>query len=79
MRRVTLIETSDGQRHESERQARAYCDNKAGEIIARHAHQLVHCDKYTQLLVHLASSLDDLATAHRWQLESQEVMEDGHD
>ncbi len=70
MRRVSRVETSDGVLHLSEAEARAYCERKVGPLLTRHAHQLVHLDKYTQILAHLEEALPDLVLAARWRAEA---------
>lgn len=71
---VERIETSDGVLHIDERAARRYCDEKMGEILTKQGHQLVHCDGYSFIVMHLENNLAELARAARWQEEAREKL-----
>ena len=72
MRRVTVIELSDGTQRPDERSARAYCDEHMGNMLIKHAHQLVRLEKFSEVLTYLEENLPSLAQAARWQAESKE-------
>jgi len=79
MRRVTRVQTRDGVLHNSEHEARAYCERKVGPLLTSHAHRLVHLDKYSQILSHLEEALPDFVLAARWRAEATEPMENDDD
>lgn len=79
MRRVSRVQTSDGVLHNSERDARAYCERRVGPLLTHHAHTLVHIDKYTGILEYLESNLDAFAEARRWKMEAEGPLETDDD
>lgn len=75
MRRVSRIQTRDGVLHTTESDARAYCERKVGPLLTKHAHRLVHLDKYSQILSHLEEALPDFVLAARWRAEATEPLD----
>lgn len=79
MRRVTVIELSDGTQRPDERSARAYCDEHMGNMLIKHAHALVRLEKFSLVLTYLEENLPDLARAAQWQAEAREKLQEEDD
>lgn len=79
MKRVTVIEISDGTQRPDERSARAYCDEQMGNMLLRHAHALARLEKFSAILAYLEENLPSLAEAARWQAESKEKIDEDQD
>lgn len=53
-----------GTLYESSADAKKAIDNLIGEIITRHAHHLVHIEKYSAIVKYLESNLGDFHEAY---------------
>jgi len=80
VRKIIRFQTSDGAIHETEKEARKYCEEKCGEIICKHVHYMLANNhvvpQYGFLLEYVESMLPSMALAYEWRREGLQALVD---
>lgn len=69
MKKVVLVETFDGVRHETVKKAADHLQNLYGDALTKLGHKLAATNKYTQIMSVLQANLDLMHTITRMDRE----------